>query len=143
MTNKDTQQKQPADLFQAELILSLLLRYGVLVSASFIGLGLLFEFFAAGSSTGPLEDFIAVLTRGQEIKDFHPVVSAAQVLGELLQGNPQALITAGLMVLMALPIVRVGMTVLIFVAEKDWIFFFITIFVFFVLISSLFLGSVI
>lgn len=142
MEKNKTSDSSPTSLYKAEYILSLLLRYGVILSAVLIGLGLFLEFLHPTSSEA-LNGLILDLTQGKEINGFHPVVNAGEVLHGVFQWNPQILVTSGLMVLMALPIVRVGMTVILFLLDQDWIFLGITFFVFSVLISSLFIGSVI
>jgi len=54
----------------------------------------------------------------------------------------EAVIAAGLLMLIATPVLRVGVSIFIFVFEKDWAFVVTTTFVLGMLILSFFLGKV-
>jgi uncharacterized membrane protein len=59
---------------------------------------------------------------------------------QALQGD--AIVTLGLLLLIATPVVRVGISILAFVYERDRVYTFITLTVFCLLILSFFLGKV-
>jgi uncharacterized membrane protein len=67
-----------------------------------------------------------------------------QTLDGFLQGlrhlDPSSIIALGLLFLIALPILRVGMTVVLFILEKDWLYSAITLFVFLVLMTGILFG---
>lgn len=68
--------------------------------------------------------------------------SIAALTSALDHGQGQAIVTLGLLVLIATPIVRVGISTLAFWHERDWPFTFITLFVLGLLLLSMGLGRV-
>jgi uncharacterized membrane protein len=55
--------------------------------------------------------------------------------------QPDSIIAVGLILLIALPIVRVAMTVFLFLKEKDYTYLAITLFVLTVLMTGVFFGK--
>lgn len=112
---------------QAELIISYVLRGGVLISAAIIITGAALYYF------GP-----------------HPASGAApypHTLGEvvpaLISGSPQAVIVLGLLILLATPVARVAVSIGAFALERDWMYVVITSLVLALLLASiLVLGAV-
>lgn len=115
-------------LHQAELIISNVLRGGVVLSAATIVIGVLIfyaRYFAAGE-------------HGINVSTFpHTLGDVAQ---GLTHGDPLAIIVFGLLLLLATPVVRVAVSIVAFALERDWRFVAITALVFFILIVSFLLG---
>lgn len=119
-------EQQSSDrLNDVELFVSKSLRVGVIISAAVIFLGLAF-FIATGESGYP--------------GDTYPTG-----LREILTGTtalkPFAVILTGLILLILTPVMRVGVSILVFVKEKDWLYVGISSVVFLILISSFFFGK--
>ena len=113
-------------LSRAEFLISNVLRYGVLLCAFFLAMGLLLAFY----QHTPI-DFMP-----------RPVLYyPSQIFAGLMARNPEAWIATGLVLLVALPIVRVALTVVLFWIEGDKVYLAITLLVLTVLLSSLFMGS--
>ena len=94
----------------------------------------------ATSSHEPIELTLARLLR---IGSLIAAVLIAVGLGIMLSGNEQLashLVTAGLLVLMATPVVRVVTAGIIFIREKDWRFACFCLFVFCALLTGILLG---
>lgn len=120
------QQERDALVRQAELIISGVLRGGVLLSAGFIATGVII-FYASGAWRSPTAD-----------RAFpHTVVSAW--VGAL-HGEPLAIIALGLLVLLATPVLRVAVSIVAFLLEHDRLYAAITALVLLILIVSFFLG---
>ena len=60
--------------------------------------------------------------------------------GALLAGRGAAIIMAGLLMLIATPVLRVGVSIFAFLLQEDWVFTIVTAVVFGLLILSFFLG---
>ena len=124
---------------RVEIIISNVLRWGVLGSLVLIVTGTLLCFFHshdygnAGGSTADLQRMIQpdVLFPFTFRWFFHGLAHA--------QG--QAIIVAGLLLLIATPVARVAISIATFVMEKDWTYVAITTTVFLLLILSFFLGK--
>ncbi|MDI3297957.1 MAG: DUF1634 domain-containing protein [Bacillota bacterium] len=109
--------------FDLELLISRVLRGGVLLSAAimFAGLVLLFLHPAGRSYARP---------GGFE-----------QVFLELGRGDPLAVIDLGILVLVLTPIARVLLSVFVFLRERDLTYTAVTLFVLLVLVASFLLGK--
>ncbi|HEX9038350.1 MAG TPA: TSUP family transporter [Ktedonobacterales bacterium] len=121
--------EEPATVRQAELVISGALRGGVLVSAAIILVGSALYYLepATRDSDGPL---VYPHTLGS-------------ILPAVLSGSPVGIITAGLLLLLATPIVRVAISVGAFALERDWRYVAITTVVLALLLTSVIaLGSV-
>lgn len=111
---------------QAELIISNVLRAGVLLSAAIIAVGVVWfylRYFAVGAAGSASTHFPA---------------SLGQVGAGLAHGNPLALITLGLLVLLATPIFRVAVSIVAFTLEHDRQYVVITVIVLAILLASFF-----
>lgn len=123
----ETTQTQANDtkLRQAELIISYVLRGGVVISAAIILLGVLW-FYLQMAITG------------------HPTMgyphSFSGIVRRLAHGEPLALVALGLVILLATPILRVAVSILTFALERDWLYTAITLLVLIILLVSLVLG---
>ena len=58
----------------------------------------------------------------------------------MFSGKPYAIIGAGLLLLIATPVVRVALSVVFFLVQADWLYVGITLFVLAILLISLFTG---
>jgi len=122
---------------QIELLISNLLRGSVVLSLVVIVIGTVVtfvdhpEFLSSPSALGLL------INPGTTLP--HTLDAVARGL-QALQGD--AIVTLGLLLLIATPVVRVGISILAFVYERDRVYTFITLTVFCLLILSFFLGKV-
>ncbi len=113
---------------QAELIISHVLRGGVLLSAVVVLVG------AALYYAKPQPGGTTALT--------YPHTLGA-VLPALFSGSPEGIITFGLLILLATPVIRVAVSIIAFALEHDWMYVGITALVLALLLASiLVLGSV-
>lgn len=108
-----------------ELAVSKLLRIGVLISALVIVAGLL-QLLITGDSGYP--------------GDTYPTGFGAIIDG-VLQWNSVAVIEAGLLLLILTPVLRVFVSLFVFLQEKDYRFVGITALVFIILVVSFLLGK--
>ena len=129
-------------LTRMELVISDVLRVGVILSATVIVIGILA--FAHKQNTGyapvlphHLKDILTFHQSGGP--GFFPT-SLAPVLKGALAGKPYAIIELGMLLLILTPIVRVALSVFFFLAERDSLYVGITLIVLAVLAFSLFSG---
>lgn len=113
------------ELNSVEIFVSRSLRTGVLLSAGVILVGLI-KFLMLGESGYPGE------TYPTQIQDI--IIGALQL-------KPFAIISAGLVLLILTPISRVGISILVFAKEKDWLYVGISTLVFVVLVCSFAFGK--
>jgi len=123
-----------------ELVISYVLRAGVLLSAAVILMGILS--FALTQDTGYAQVLPHHLT---DILTFHRPsgpgffpTSLSGVLQGAMVRKPYAIIELGMLLLILTPIVRVALSVFFFLAQRDWLYVGITLFVLAVLAFSLF-----
>ena len=111
---------------EMEVLISNFLRIGVVSSAIIVSVGLLM-FLVTGDSgyTG----------------NYFPS-TPAEIYKGLLLLKPYAIILTGLIVLILTPVFRVGVSILVFIKEKDFLYVKITSIVFIILIVSFLLGKV-
>lgn len=105
-----------------EIVLSQVLRAGVLLAVGIISFGVVLSWL----DPHPV----------QLLTNTHPIY-----LHGLTQLAPNAVVSLGLIVLVALPVTRVGLTVLLFLQERDYFFSAITAVVFLILLAGFFLGT--
>jgi uncharacterized membrane protein len=141
MSRATSRAAEDADLLRAELWISRVLRWGVLLSGSVIAVGLAARLLGIGTVHQRSDALIAAITAGREIAGPAVPTGAGELLAGLRACDPDVVIALGLLLLILLPVARVGMTVLLFLAERDWTYLVITLFVFSMLISSLLLGK--
>ena len=125
-----------------ELAISVVLRWGVLASGVVILIGILA--FALTHRTGyaqvPPHDLRDLLAYHQSRGPGFFPTAVHEVLAGAVAGKPYAVIAFGIILLIATPVVRVAMSVLFFLAQRDWLYVAITLFVLAVLVGSLFTG---
>jgi uncharacterized membrane protein len=108
-----------------EILISKTLRIGVILSAFVIGLGLLM-LIITGNSGYPGNSF---------------PTSLIQIIKGLSAFKPYAVILTGLFILILTPVLRVGISIITFIKEKDYLYVIITSIVFLILIISFLLGK--
>lgn len=111
---------------EMEIIISRFLRFGVLLSAVivFIGLGM---FLITGKSGYPI--------------NYYPI-SLSEIFKGLIAFKSYAIILTGIIILILTPVFRVGVSILVFIKEKDFLYVKITSLVFIILLISFILGKV-
>jgi uncharacterized membrane protein len=128
-------------LLRTEQMIAFVLRYGVILCAVIISTGLvlrLYFFDAVGHNSGmEVQD----LTSGVVLKVIAVPQSVKEFRLGLMSANPDVIISLGLWLLILLPVLRVAMTVVLFMVELDWVYLGITSFVFLVLMSSILMGK--
>src|SRR5579859_778302 len=93
---------------QAELIISHVLRGGVLLSAAVVLVGAARYYFERGAQPASAP---GGLTYPHTLGGVIPALAA---------GSPEAIITLGLLILLATPVVRVAVSIAAFALEHDW-----------------------
>lgn len=116
----------PAGIAQMEIIISNILRFGVLLSFVVVTIGSVLLLAQPGT-----------VVRPSGVPNAH---DPGLVIGQAIQLQPKAIIELGLMILIATPVFRVGVAVIAFLMESDYIYSLISLFVFVVLTASFFLG---
>jgi len=107
---------------QAEIVISNVLRIGVFLSAAVIVVGAVL-YYAVGHA-------------GAALGYPHTL---GEVLPALRAGNFQAIITVGLLILLATPIARVAVSIVAFLLEGDWRYVVVTSIVLTLLLGSVFI----
>jgi len=118
-----------------ERLISFTLRAGVLLSISIIVIGVTITFihhpdyFHSRPALGSLTNAEETFPHG--IRDVARGIAA---------GRGQAIVMAGILLLIATPIVRVAISVVLFAEKRDWVFALITLTVLILLLVSLLTG---
>jgi uncharacterized membrane protein len=129
-TNSGPEQTPPAFGDQRmELLIGILLRTGVLLSASVVFLGGIVYLVRHGHAVADYRVF-----RGE----LSPLRTVAGVLHEARQFSGRAIIQFGLLLLIATPVARVLFSVIGFARERDYLYVFFTLAVLAILSYSLF-----
>lgn len=124
-TVTDASPQKDARLRQAELIISHVLRGGVVVSAAIILLGMVWF-------------YLQMAITGHATLAFPHTFTG--IVQRLAHGEPLAVVSLGLLILLLTPILRVAISIVIFALERDWLYTVITILVLAILLISLLLG---
>ena len=119
--------RQKSDgLEEMELIISNFLRFGVVLSSIIILVGLsVFLITGCSGYTG----------------SYFPT-TLPEIFNGIIQLKSYALILLGLILLILTPVFRVGVSILVFLKDHDYVFARITTLVFFILMISFILGKV-
>lgn len=119
-----------------DIAISNLLRGGVLLSVAVIAIGLFITF-------GHHRDYFSSRPALGELTEtgVHFPNSLGGVIHGIAQMHGQAIITAGLLLLIATPVARVAFSIAIFVVERDRLYVAITTLVLALLLLSFFLGA--
>jgi uncharacterized membrane protein len=122
---------------KAEYVISLILRWGVLLCALIIACGWVMS-FAQGHGL----DTVHQAMTGKESLVVAVPRSVHEFWQALIVFDSQAYIALGLMFLILLPVTRVAAAAVIFFHEKDYLFVLMSLIVFSVLVLSLAMGKV-
>ncbi|HEX9015919.1 MAG TPA: DUF1634 domain-containing protein [Chloroflexota bacterium] len=117
-----------------EAVVGKVLRWGSLLSMAIILVGLVGVAWYTRASSGPQILLIPVVSG-------HDLNTPAGILRRIANGDPTAVISLGLLVLIATPVIRVASTVVYFSLRRDRTYFAVTCFVLAVLIVGFLLGS--
>jgi uncharacterized membrane protein len=112
---------------------SIVLRYGVIVSAALISLGIIVALL--NSDKEGIPSSIAQLTTSSV---GNPMLSLVNLLNGVVAFNGIYIIQLGVLVLLATPLIRVAVTTVLFAAEKDKTYVMIGVLVIAVLLFSTF-----
>lgn len=111
---------------EMEIIISNFLRIGVVLSAIIVFIGL--SMFLVTGNSGYSGNYFPT--------------TPSEIFNGLILFKPYAIILTGLMILILTPVFRVGVSILVFIKEKDFLYVKITSLVFIILIISFVLGKV-
>ncbi len=124
-----------------ELMIARLLRWGVAISFVIVAIGAAAVF--STEQTGYRQIRLNDLNTMIEYHADHPPFPNS--LGDVLSGavalKPYGIISLGLLVLIAIPVMRVAVSVIAFALERDWLYVAITAFVFAMLMLSFAIGE--
>ncbi|MDG6902966.1 MAG: DUF1634 domain-containing protein [Nitrososphaerota archaeon] len=95
-------------------VIGMVLRYGVLISATVIILGVVIL-----ALSGKYSDVASLLTYNQNVPHGNFDVSFSGIVSGLAAANPISIIEVGVILLIATPVSRVLISVLLFDAEGD------------------------
>ncbi len=144
MITAEPVQASPArneDLVRIELLIAQLLRIGVLLSFVIlaIGIGAVLLTGQTGYDQIHLDDLQSII----QYTGKHPYFP--NTLGDIVAGilmlKPYGIIALGLVILIAIPVMRVAISVIAFAMEHDWLYVAITAFVLTMLIVSFLIGE--
>jgi len=117
---------------QVERIIGGLLRIGVIVAASITAVG---GIWYLSRHARDIPRFSAFHGEPQSLR------SVGGIIGAVLSLRSDALIQLGLVVLIAVPILRVAVSIVAFALERDWLYCAVTVLVFAILLFSLLGGA--
>ncbi len=117
---------EKSNIDEVEIVISKFLMFGVVLSAIIIFIGFMM-FLVTGKSGYPGSTYPT-----------NPI----NIFRGLVQLKPYGIILTGLLVLIATPVFRVGVSIIVFVKEKDYLYVKITSLVFIILMISFILGKV-
>jgi uncharacterized membrane protein len=120
-----------------DLLISGLLRGGVLTSLALVASGLVLMFLHHPSYLHSTEALRRLTNPGAAFPSSFPEVAAG-----FRAARGQSVIAVGLLVLILTPILRVSLSIVLFAREKDRAFVVITVAVLTILLGSFFLGKV-
>jgi len=138
----ETTLKRSEMLLKTERWIAFVLRYGVILCAGVIAYGFFLRIFQLVPRGGDSGQIIRDLTSGHILTAVPVSKSFSEFRVGLSQADPDVIISLGLLMLIALPVLRVGMTVVLFVIERDWIYLGITLFVLAALLAGVSMGRV-
>ena len=121
---------------KVELLISNLLRIGVIASLLVVVAGLLLSFIHHPAYLHSAAELTQVISPSRT-----PWHTLAGLIEGLQHFRGEAIIMAGLLLLIATPVMRVAVSIVAFFIERDWIFVIVTSFVLAMLILSFFLGK--
>jgi len=133
---KTRDEPSPELVRKVELLISNLLRIGVVSSLIVVVLGLIFSFLHHPAYAHSGAEFQRVISAD------HPTWHSLSGLASgLAHFRGEAIIMVGLLLLIATPVMRVAVSIVAFVVERDAVFVIVTAFVLAMLILSFVLGK--
>jgi uncharacterized membrane protein len=117
---------------QVERIIGALLRIGVIVAASITAAG---GIWYLSRHARDIPRFSAFRGEPQSLR------SVGGIIGAVLSLHSDALIQLGLLVLIAVPVLRVAVSIVAFALERDWLYCAVTVLVLAILLFSLLGGA--
>ena len=135
---KETNPKSTIEpIGSVEILISWLLRVGVVTSLSFVLIGLLLMFIHHPSYLVSVMDLQRLTSPGAAFPH-----TLRDVVNGLLAGRGQAVVAVGLLMLIVTPIMRVAVSIFAFALQRDRAFVLITSGVLTILIISFVLGKI-
>jgi uncharacterized membrane protein len=134
---QQTPTPRPRHIANVEIVISTLLRVGVIVSLAIVVAGLVLSFAHHREYWSSPSMLKQITTPGRIVP--HSIGDVVKGLGQL---KGEAVIAMGLLLLIATPVLRVAVSIAVFLIERDWIFVVVTVLVLAMLILSFFLGRV-
>jgi uncharacterized membrane protein len=133
-------QKQESHALRVELFIAHLLRWGVMTSFVVIAIGI-----ASVVGSGQTGYHQIQLDDIRSLVQYRPMPDFPNTLGDVFDGvrsfKPYAIIVLGLLILIAIPVMRVAVSVIAFALEHDWLYVLITGFVLVMLLISFAIGE--
>ena len=129
-------QDVPPAVQRVERLISIILRVGVMCSLATVIVGTVVSFVHHPGYRWSGKDMPALTAPGGAAPNSIGAIGAG-----VLAGRGAAIVMAGLLMLIATPVLRVGVSIFAFLLQEDWIFALITAVVFGLLILSFFLGG--
>jgi uncharacterized membrane protein len=123
---------------QVEVLISTLLRFGVLISLSVVAIGTIVSFARHNDYRSSPEAFTRLIS-----KDAAFPHALTDVFAGVAQGRGQSIVMLGLMLLIATPVIRVAVSIVASAYERDAVYVLITSIVLALLLISFVLGSVV
>lgn len=120
------EENKKSEIEDVEIIISKFLRIGVVLSAIIVFVGLLM-FLISGNSG---------------YKGGYFPTTPTEIFKGFILFKPYSIILTGLLILILTPVFRVGISIIVFIKEKDSLYVKITLAVFIILMISLLLGKV-
>lgn len=133
--------RAPLTRQRVDLIIGTVLRYGVLTCAVVIALGLGLGVVRPHKAGATLGEILPQLTSAGMVDAAGPPRSATVYVSPGSYADPDVMVSLGIILLILLPVLRVGMTIIIFLLERDRVYVAITTFVFGVLLFGLLFGK--
>jgi uncharacterized membrane protein len=123
-----------------ELFIAHLLRWGVGISFAIVALGISLVLLtgSTGYQSVRLDELHSIIQYQPGTPEYPNSIN--DVVAGIADLRPYALIALGLLILIAIPVMRVAVSVIAFFIERDWIYVLITAFVLVVLLLSFAFG---
>ena len=126
---------------QIDVLLGNVLRYGVILCAVIIATGVALGAARPSSVGTTLGQVLPHLLSAEMVEGAGPPSTLAAFLHLSSYADPSVIVSLGLILLILLPVVRVGITILVFLVERDRVYVAITAIVFAVLVFGLAFGK--
>lgn len=122
---------------------SFLLRMGVILCSAIIATGWIMSLIGNSRGGSSLSSVFSRLSHGEVLKQGFQVPSFHQFISLLAEGNSDAVVLLGLVLLISLPILRVALSAIIFMILRDYLYVFFSCTVLSLLLFSIFWGHVV